>query len=158
LEGEGAVHAPGSKAARPFTVEVKDEAGKPVRGAAVTFHLPEDGPGGLFPSGIRTTVVTTDSQGRAAIRGMRFNRTPGAFQIRVFASKEQARAGLVSRQYIAEPGSTVARPGRWRKWAVAAAIGAGGAVAGILAARSSNGAAAPPSTSIGQPSIVVVRP
>jgi hypothetical protein len=88
---------------------------------------------------------------------MRLNRTPGAFQIRIFASKEQARAGLVSVQYISEPGSRVAaRPGRWRKWIVAAAIAAGGAAAGILAAGSSENA--PASTSIGQPSIVVVRP
>lgn len=162
VEGDGAVHAPGARAVSPLTVEVKDDAGKPVQGAAVTFHLPEDGPGGVFPTGLRTAVVPTGAQGRATLRGLRVNRIPGTFQIRIYASKEQARAGVISLQYIAEPNSGIAkaRSGRWRKWIAAAAIVGGGAAAGVLAARSkpSVNTPAPPSTSIGQPGIVVVKP
>ena len=42
------MHAPGSRSARPMTVEITEETGKPVAGAAVSFHLPEDGPGGTL--------------------------------------------------------------------------------------------------------------
>src|ERR1044071_5355988 len=75
VEGEGAVHAPGSRSSRPLTVEVTDETGKPVPGAAVSFHLPEDGPGGAFGNGLRTEVATTDSHGRACLHGLQLNRS-----------------------------------------------------------------------------------
>lgn len=102
IEGEGAVHLPGSRSSRPITVEITDETGKPVAGAAVSFHLPEDGPGGAFVNGLRTEVLITDAQGRASLHGLVANRVPGRFQIRILASKEQARAGTVSFQYVAE--------------------------------------------------------
>jgi hypothetical protein len=66
IEGEGAVHAPGSRTPRPLTVEVTDETGKPVSGAAVSFHLPDEGPGGAFANGLRTEVAITDVQGRVS--------------------------------------------------------------------------------------------
>ena len=102
VEGEGGVYPPGSRSSRPLIVEITDETGKPVAGAAVSFHLPEEGPGGVFLNGLRTDVVTTDAQGRAGLRGLQINRISGRFQIRIVASKEQARAGAVSFQYVAE--------------------------------------------------------
>src|SRR6266566_3931967 len=63
IEGEGTVHVPGSRSSRPLTVEIADETGKPVADAAVSFHVPGDGPGGTFPNGLRTAVVTTDAHG-----------------------------------------------------------------------------------------------
>jgi len=171
IEGEGAVHAPGSRSARPLTVEVRDETGKPVEGAAVSFHLPENGPGGTFTNGLRTEVVMTDARGRAALHALQLNRTAGRFEIRIVASKEQARAGTISFQYIAEPKSGAAAPaasaGRGhRKWIAVAAVVACGAVAGILAGtRSGGGAAAPapapapaPTLTIGTPTITVGKP
>jgi len=65
IEGEGAVHLPGSRSPRPITVEITEETGKPVAGAAVSFHLPEGGPGGAFVNGLRT--ATGISLDRAAI-------------------------------------------------------------------------------------------
>jgi hypothetical protein len=171
IEGEGAVHLPASRSSRAITVEITEETGKPVAGAAVSFHLPEDGPGGTFVNGLRTEVVLTDSSGHASLHGLQANRIPGRFQIRILASKEQARAGTVSFQYIAEPKGGVAAvkaagtAGR-RKWVVVAAAVAGGAVAGFVATR--GGAAtpavvvpsapAPPVLSIGTPAITVGRP
>jgi hypothetical protein len=102
LEGEGAVHPAGARVARPLTVEVTDEAGKPVAGAAVSFQLPPEGPGGLFSNGLRTDLVLTDATGRASIHSVQLNRTGGQFRIRITAVKEQARAGAVSIQYVAE--------------------------------------------------------
>jgi hypothetical protein len=102
VEGEAAVHPPGARIAHPVTVEVTDEAGHPVAGAAVSFQLPPEGPGGLFSNGLRTDLVLTDGSGRASIQSVQLNRTGGQFRIRITAVKEQARAGIVSTQYIVE--------------------------------------------------------
>ncbi len=164
VEGEGAVYAPGARVARPLTATITDEAGRPVAGAAVSFHLPEQGPGGAFPNGLRTEITHTDERGYAILRNLRLNRLSGRFQIRIIASKEQARAGTISFQYIAEPGSGAARAGSsWRgKWiALAAAVGGGAAAA--FAVSHSRGNAPPaampvPPLAIGAPSISVARP
>jgi hypothetical protein len=169
IEGEGAVHLPGSRSTRPITVEITEETGKPVAGAAVSFHLPEDGPGGAFVNGLRTEVVVTDSHGRASLYGLLANRTPGRFQIRILASKEQARAGTVSFQYVAEPtgkatASALRVPTGRRKWIFVAAAVAGGAVAvAFTRGGAANPAAAipsapPPALSIGTPVITVGKP
>jgi hypothetical protein len=169
VEGEGAVHAPGSRGTRPLTVEVTDETGKPVEGAAVSFHLPEQGPGGVFSNGMRTEVAVTDSHGHASAHGLQLNRAPGRFQIRIVASKEQARAGMVSFQYIAEPGSgaAAAKAGSshgHRKWIVVVAAvlaGGGAAAAAILVAGRAGSTPAPAPTitlTIGAPTITVGKP
>jgi hypothetical protein len=170
IAGEGAVHLPGSRSTRPITVEITEETGKPVPGAAVSFHLPEDGPGGAFVNGLRTEVVITDGSGHASLHGLLANRIPGRFQIRILASKEQARAGTVSFQYVAEPkggaaAASGAAAGR-RKWVALAAVVAGGAVASIAFTRGSAASPAavvpsapvPPALSIGTPSISVGKP
>jgi len=174
VEGEGAVHAVGARSPRFLTVEVTEETGKPVAGAAVTFHLPEDGPGGTFFNGLRTDVTTTDSRGRATLPGFAANREPGRFQVRIVASKEQARAGIVSFQYIAgpaggaSPAATAGGSHHRARWVTIAVLAAGGAAAGILAGRSGGSAspaAAPPPAvpgappvSIGAPTVTVGKP
>ena len=177
VEGEGAVNAAGSHNARPLTVEVTDETGKPVAGASVSFHLPEDGPGGTFGSGLRTDVTVTDAHGRANLHTMLLNRTPGRFAIRIVASKEQARAGMVTFQYIAEPNGAAPATSSTNghsflhgpvKWVLIGALAAGAATAGALVAnKSGSGAplspaatpAAPSSTiTIGGPSLTVGKP
>jgi hypothetical protein len=172
VEGEGAVQQPGVRASRPLTVEITEETGKPVAGAAVSFHLPEDGPGGAFTNGLRTEVVITDERGRASVHGLVANRTGGRFQIRIVVSKEQARAGTVSFQYVAEPkpgavtGTAHVRSHR-TLYLVAAAV-AGAAAAGMAVSHSGNSAA--PATAsqpvtpvtvaltIGTPTITVGKP
>jgi hypothetical protein len=100
VDGEGTVHPPGARIAHPLTVEITDETGRPVPGAAVSFQLPPEGPSGLFSNGLRTDLVLTDGSGRASIHSVQLNRTAGQFRIRITAVKEQARAGAVSTQYI----------------------------------------------------------
>lgn len=173
VEGEGAVHLPGVRSLRALTIEVTDETGRPVSGAAVSFHLPEDGPGGTFTNGLRTEIVITDARGRAALHGLQANRIPGRFQLRILASKEQARAGTVSFQYVAPPkgGTAVAAaapPASRRKWIVIGVGLAGGAVAGFMASHGSSPSppaapvaapvAVPPTLTIGAPSITVGKP
>ena len=179
IEGEGAVNAAGSHIARPLTVEVTDETGRPVEGASVSFHLPEEGPGGTFGNGLRTDVTVTDARGRANLHSMVLNRTAGRFAIRIVASKEQARAGIVSFQYVAEPKAgtapaTSSKSGSaWShgplKWVVIGALAAGAGTAGaLLASKSGNASPAPAPAStipaapativIGSPSLSVGKP
>lgn len=179
VEGDGAVHSGGSRASRPIVVEVTDETGRPAAGAAISFHLPDEGPGGVFTNGLHTEVVTADGSGRAVSRSLQLNRQPGRFQIRITASLEQARAGTLSYQYIAETGkastgasTASAQAGKGRKWWVVAALAGAGVAAGGFAARGSNRSSAPPvaaatlppaaivlpSLSIGTPKVTVGRP
>ena len=110
LEGEGAAHPAGAHISRPLTVQVTDDTGQPVAGAAVSFQLPPEGPSGLFSNGLRTDLAITDSAGRASIHSIQLNRTGGQFRIRITVVKEQARAGIISFQYISEKGSTPVAP------------------------------------------------
>src|SRR5258708_196342 len=100
VEGEGTVYRTGTRATRGLSVLVTDETGKPVVDAAVSFRLPDDGASGVFGSGLRTEVITTGPDGRATVWGMQWNKTPGPVEIRITAVKDQARAGLISTQYL----------------------------------------------------------
>jgi hypothetical protein len=100
LDGESAVHPAGAHIVHPITVEVTDDSGHPVAGAAVSFQLPPEGPSGLFSNGLRTDLILTDSSGRASIHSVQLNRLDGPLRIRITAVKEQARAGAVCLQYI----------------------------------------------------------
>ena len=102
VSGEDTTHAAGAHVVKPITIEVTDAAGQPVEGARTSFQLPEEGPSGVLSSGLRTDLAVTDSHGRATLRGIQLNNTPGPFNIRVTVAKEQARAGIVVRQRIGE--------------------------------------------------------
>jgi hypothetical protein len=144
LEGEGTVYRTGTRATRGLTVFVTDENGKPVANAAVSFRLPDEGPSGVFNSGLKTEVVTTGPDGRASVWGMQWNKTAGPMEIRITAVKDQARAGLVSTQYLSDAVETKAggegtfsapHKGRAKWFLIAAGVG-GGAAAGLLFGKS----------------------
>ena len=169
--GEGAVHAAGARDSRGIAVVVTDETGRPVEGAAVSFHLPEQGPSGTFVNGLRTEVAVTDDRGRAVVHSIEFNRVPGRFEIRIVASKEQARAGTVSFQYIAGPSpgaaataAAAAEGGHHRKkWlivaaAVVAGAGAAGGAMALVRPAPAETTQSTPVLTIGPPSITVGKP
>jgi len=175
VEGDGTVYRTGSRAARGLTVLVTDEAGKPVDHASVSFRLPEEGASGLFSSGLRTEVATTGADGRATVFGMQWNKTAGPVQIRITAVKDQARAGIISTQYLSDTLAPIApqtlkaggegtfsAPHKGRtKWILIGAAAAGGAAAGVMFGHSHStqaGVAAPAGISIGTPSINVGHP
>ena len=176
IEGDGAVYRTGSRATRGLTVSVTDEAGKPVEHAAVSFRLPEEGSSGLFSSGLRTEVVTTGPDGRATVWGMQWNKTPGPVAIRITALKDQARAGIISTQYLSDavavseiaspkPGGEgiFSAPHKGRgKWILIAAALGGAAAAGMAFGRSHGpqtaGVGSPAGVMIGNPSINVGHP
>lgn len=170
VEGEGTVYRTGTRATRGLTVLVTDETGKPVADAAVSFRLPEDGPSGVFNSGLRTEVITTGADGKATVWGMQWNKNSGPFEIRITAVKDQARAGLISTQYLSD--SVAAKAGgdgvfstshkSRTKWILlAAGVGAGAAAALLL--RSHGGTSTDSETSstgvvIGSPTITIGHP
>jgi hypothetical protein len=171
IEGEGMVYRTGSRASRGLTVLVTDEAGKPVANAAVSFRLPESGPSGVFSTGLRTEIVKTGPDGRAMVSGMQWNKTQGPMEIRITAVKDQARAGMVSTQYLndaavpqaASEGVFKASHRSKTKWfligaAVAGAAAAGVALGGSHSANPSAPAAVAAGISIGSPSIIVGHP
>ncbi len=96
------MHPAGAHVARPLTVQVTDDMGQPVAGAAVSFQLPPEGPSGLFSNGLRTDLAITDAEGRATIHSIQLNRDGGQFRIRITAVKDRARAGIVCFQSINE--------------------------------------------------------
>ncbi len=159
VEGEGAVHRCGARAAVGMAVQVTDETGKPVEGVMVSFRMPEDGPGGIFTNGLNTAVIATDSAGRAWVTGMRWNRTPGPLHVRVTAAKGQARAGTTIFVYLSD---TAVVPPRLRRRLIWTVLGLG-AAAGVGYAASNRINSAPsappaPPTQIGPPTIAIGRP
>lgn len=167
IKGDGAVYAIGSRATSGLAVQVTDENGKPVDAAAVSFQLPGDGPGGSFAGGGKTEIVTTKADGIATVWGMQWNKSPGAFEIKVTASKGQARAGIAVPQYLSDTvkaggeGTFTASHHSRTKWLIIAAAIGGGAAAGIGLRGSSKSAPAAPTTtptSIGNPTIYVGHP
>jgi hypothetical protein len=170
VDGEGAVYRTGTRATRGLTVLVTDETGKPIDMAAVSFHLPEEGASGTFSSGLRTEVVTTGPDGKASVWGMQWNKSPGPVEIRITAIKDQARAGIISTQYLSasvEPksgGEGVFKASHGHKWlwvaaGLAAGLGAGAAFA--MSSRGSSPASAASTMSglsIGAPTIIVGHP
>jgi len=169
VEGEGTVYAVGSRATRGITVEVTDETGKAVPDVTVSFRLPEDGATGTFSTGSRTEVLTTRQDGRAAIWGMKWNRTPGAVQVRITAIKEGVRAGLVSTQHLSDITAAAGSPkspggGGGISKILLIAIAVAGAGGGLALGMSRGGtptqpaAVAPVALSIGIPSVIVGAP
>ena len=102
IEGEGAMHLAGSRVSKSLTVRVTDELGKPVKGALVSFRLPEEGPGGVFANGLNTEVILTGEDGVATTPAIRWNRQAGPFHVRVAAVKDQSRAGTAVSQHLSE--------------------------------------------------------
>lgn len=102
VEGDGAINNIKERVNREPIVQVEDENHKPVAGAAVVFFLPNQGASGTFADGTRSLTITTDAQGRAVARGIRFNRVPGQMQIRVTAtSNGQTATATITQTNVA---------------------------------------------------------
>ncbi len=123
LEGEGAINNVRQRVAREAMVQVEDENHKPVAAAAVTFFMPGDGASGVFTNGSRSITVLTDSEGKAAVRGIHLNKVQGKLQMRVQANYQ----GLTNNAVITQTntiGAAAAREERspasfWRSfWSV----------------------------------------
>jgi len=137
-------------------VEITDETGKPVDAAAVSFRMPEEGPGAVFPKGMRTDIRTTTPDGRAAVHEFVAGRLTGPFQIRVTAVKNGVRAGTIVSQYVSEAkairSAGVRTAGPTRKWLAILAVAGGAAAGGMVAIRGASPAGAA-ATAVASPQI-----
>jgi hypothetical protein len=88
LEGEGSINNIKMGTAREPVVQLQDENDRPVAGALVVFTLPDRGASGVFADGTKSLMVQTDTKGQAMARGLKPNKTPGQFKIRVDASHQ----------------------------------------------------------------------
>jgi len=140
LEGEGAINNVRQRTAREPIVQVVDENNRPVAGATVMFLLPESGPGGTFPNGARSLIVTTDSQGKAVAKGFRANAETGKFQIQVEATYRDLMAQTTINQANAVlTAAAAAGAGGVSGKVIAILAIAGAAVAGGVIAATSGG-------------------
>jgi hypothetical protein len=133
VEGQDVVNTIGQPSVHEPVVEVRNDNRDPVAGAAVSFILPSQGPGGTFANGTNSLTATTDRNGRAVARGIRTNRLTGKFEIRVTASYQGQTASATIQQTNVAGISTSARLPSSKVWIILA-IAAGGAAGGIFAA------------------------
>jgi hypothetical protein len=155
VEGDGAINNVRQRVNREPVVQVEDENRKPIAGAVVVFFLPDSGPSGTFVNGSKTLTVTTDNQGQAAARGIKFNNQTGQLQIRVTASFQgQTASAIISQTNAAGAGGGGGGGGlsTGAKILIAVAIIGGAAGAGVFVATRGSGT---PSTPPTPPSIVL---
>lgn len=147
VEGEGAINNVKQRVNREPIVQVEDENHKPIAGAAVIFFLPNDGPGGTFANGSTTFTTTTNSQGQAVARGIRFNNQPGSMQLRVSASfAGQAATAVITQTNVlgvAASGAAVGGMSLGVKLLIIGAVVGGGIAAGVAIANH-GGTSTPP--------------
>jgi hypothetical protein len=140
---------------------VTDETGQGVKGAIVSFQMPDSGVSGTFRNGLKSEVLTSDGSGRVSLHGLEAGGFSGRFQIRMTIAKGEARTGAISNQFIApatgKGAGAMFRPrARWLE--VGGLIAAVAAAAVLKAALSSSGSTAQLPPTIGQPTVTVGKP
>jgi hypothetical protein len=146
VEGEGALNNIKQRVNRDPIVQVEDENHKPIAGAAVVFILPNQGPGGTFANGTSTLTTTTDAQGQAVARGIRFNNQVGNMQMRVTASSGgQTATAVITQTNLIGASSGGGAGGSGVKWLIIAGV-AGAVAAGVIIATRGGGSSSPTPT------------
>lgn len=145
IEGEGAINNIKLGRAKEPVIEVMDQTGAPIKGASVTFVLPDTGPSAMFWDEKRILTTVTDEKGRAAGRGLHPNSVVGQYQIRISASYGGQTAHAVMVQTNAEP-AAAARGGSSKKFLWIALIGAAAAGGAVAAMGKSSSSGASPAT------------
>jgi hypothetical protein len=87
LAGDGEMNDLELKVMAPLVVDVLDQNGRPVEGAAVVFRFPLNGPSATFSNGEKAKTVRTNADGQAAAVDWMANGGPGKFQVHVNASR-----------------------------------------------------------------------
>lgn len=149
VEGEGALNNIKQRVNRDPIVQVEDENHKPIAGAAVVFILPNQGPGGTFANGTTTLTTTTDNQGQAVARGIRFNNQVGSMQMRVTASfGGQTATAVITQTNLVGASSGGGAGGSGVKWLIAVGVATAVAVGVIVATHGGGSSSPPPATTV----------
>lgn len=162
VEGEGAINNVKQRVNREPIVLVEDENHKAIAGASVTFFLPNQGPGGTFANGTNSLTTSTNAQGQAVARGIRFNNQAGTMEIRVAASLGgQTASAIITQTNVlgsAASGGSGGGMSRATKILILVAI-AGGVAGGVIAATHRGGSTtATPTTTITPGTVTVGAP
>jgi hypothetical protein len=162
VEGEGAINNVKQRVNREPIVLVEDENHKSIAGASVTFFLPNQGPGGTFANGTNSLTTSTNAQGQAVARGIRFNNQAGTMEIRVAASiGGQTASAIITQTNVlgsAASGGSGGGMSRATKILILVAI-AGGVAGGVIAATHRGGSTtATPTTTITPGTVTVGAP
>jgi hypothetical protein len=145
LEGDGAINNIRLHHAREPVVRVVDQSGHPLPNVAVTFVLPEEGPGATFADGDNSLTVMTDQSGQAVGRGLRPNSSAGQFQIRVSTSFQ----GVVATANLTQTNAEPAHAGKSSKTIlIVGLIGGAAAGAAVALAKGKSSSSSPSSTVI----------
>jgi len=147
VEGEGALNNIKQRINRDPIVQVEDENHKPIAGAAVVFTLPNQGPGGTFENGTNTLTTTTNNQGQAVARGIRFNNQVGSMEMRVTASFGGQTATAVITQTNLLGTSGGGGGGFGAKWLIVLGV-AGAVAAGVIVATHGSGSSSTPTATV----------
>jgi hypothetical protein len=151
VEGQGAINNIQQHRAKEPVVQVVDENNAPIKGASVTFQLPDTGASGAFGESGHMLTIMTDEKGQATGRGLHPNQTAGSFQIRVTASFQGQTANATIAQINAEPAKA---GGGSKKFLLIALIG-GAAAGGLAAARGGKSGGSTPTTPSSPPATVL---
>jgi hypothetical protein len=147
VQGEGATNYVKSKTeATSLVVEIRDEKGRILPGARVTFSLPTVGPSGRFADGNQTFIAWTDSAGRATASGLAPNFQDGQFPINVTATFSDRKGSAVIHQMNSSatpPGGKVRRGRSWKTPLIVVAVAGAAALGGTLAATHGGGGRVP---------------
>ena len=143
LEGDNAIVNVRQRLSREAIVQVEDENRKPIAGAAVTFFTPSNGAGAVFSNGANNITILTDAQGKAVVRGIKPNPTPGKFEIKVTATKEGFRTASAVLTQTNAAAAAAAISGTFLGILIAAGAAAG---IGIAVAANSGGSGTGPGT------------
>lgn len=158
LEGEGAINNISEHRAKEPVVQVLDDNSMPVKGASVTFLLPETGPSGEFGGGVRVLTTFVDEKGQAIGPGLVPNQSAGPFQIRAVASFEGLTASAVINQTNA-PRTSPSTGGLSKKFWLIAVAGGAAATGAALAARGHGGSSqTSPAVGPSTPTGIVISP
>lgn len=150
VEGNGAINNIRLHRAKDPVVRVVDQDGRPIPNVAVTFVLPDKGPGGTFADGHNSSTVITGANGQAVGRGLRPNGAAGQFQIRVSASYQGRAATASITQTNAEP----AQGGSSSKTLLIVALIGGAAAAGAGIALGKGKGSSSPSPPAGSGAVI----
>ncbi|MGA2433887.1 MAG: hypothetical protein ABSG25_01235 [Bryobacteraceae bacterium] len=164
--GDQSVRVAGARTAG-VAVQVIDPSGKPFPGVAVTFRMPDEGPGGSFGDGLNSAIVTTGPDGRAMSSPIRWGPLSGVCEIRVTAAKNGVSTGTTLPVEISELKASIttvrssagARHSSTKWILIAAAIGAGAAVGLAMGGHGHSATSSGPApVQIGSPTVTITAP
>jgi hypothetical protein len=163
VEGDGAINNVKQRVNREPIVQVEDENHKPVAGAAIIFFLPNDGPGGVFANSTTSLTTTTNAQGQAVARGIRFNNQAGSMQIRVAASfAGQTASAIITQTNVVGASASGSSSGgtslTTKILIIGAVVGAGIAAGTIVANRGGTSTTGPSTVTINPGTVTVGGP